>query len=185
MELFSLLHTLCLLCVVFPKCWWFKNEREPPFIGGEEGICFLPTWKAPNQPQTAILRIYLSPIPCNHHWRGGVGWPTKDGPKARQIGCGRTSTGPKWPQLWCVAFIGPLDGSCKIWRHLETIWYGFWPFFSTWLGPDLPGSGPPSPGANVGWWFAMSFKHISCVILTYPPTNDESPKLVQFVRYKP
>ena len=77
------------------------------------------------------LSYYLHP--CNHHWRGGTRRPTKDGPKTRQIGWGHTS-----PHLWWVAILGPLDGSCRVSRHLELIWYGLWPFLFTWLGPDLP-----------------------------------------------
>ena len=33
--------------------------------------------------------------------------------------------------------------------------------------------------------FLVHFRYICCVILTCPPTNDESPKLVELVSYKP
>jgi hypothetical protein len=33
--------------------------------------------------------------------------------------------------------------------------------------------------------FLVYFKHIFCVIPTCPPANDESPKLVELVSYKP
>jgi hypothetical protein len=59
------------------------------------------------------------------------------GVRAHQ-GCGHTPTGPKWPHLRWVASVGPLGGSCKVLRHLKLIWYEFWPFLSTWLGPDFP-----------------------------------------------
>jgi hypothetical protein len=42
------------------------RRREPPFIGGEEGFlgkCFIPSWKAPNQPQTDVLGMLNLAIP--------------------------------------------------------------------------------------------------------------------------
>ena len=33
--------------------------------------------------------------------------------------------------------------------------------------------------------FLVYFRHIFCVILACPPANDESPKLVELVSYKP
>ena len=117
--------------------------------------------------------------PSNCHWRGGMRRPTKDGPEIRQTG---TPTGPEWPHLWWIAFLGPPDGSCRVLCHLELIWYGFWTFFSAWLGPDLPGKWTFSPWAHVGWCYALFFVyfwHVSCVIPTCPSAIDESSKLVE------
>ena len=80
--------------------------------------CFIPSWKAPNR-----HFAYLS-----YRHRPARGGPPKMGPRHARQGCGRTPTGPEWPHLRPVVFIGPLDGLCKVSRHLELIWYGFWPF---------------------------------------------------------
>ena len=33
--------------------------------------------------------------------------------------------------------------------------------------------------------FLVYFRYISCVILTCPPTKDQTPKLVELISYKP
>ena len=60
--------------------------------------------------------------------------------------------------------------------------------FSTSLDPNLPGSGPSPLGLLSGVVLLCSFvylKHISCIILTCPPVNEESLKLMELVSYKP
>jgi hypothetical protein len=57
------------------------------------------------------------------------------------------------------------------------------------LGPDLPGKWAFSPFGLmpdvVLLCFFVYFKHVFCIIPTCPPVNDESPKLVELVSYKP
>jgi hypothetical protein len=145
------------------------------------GKCFIPSWKAPNRPPIRHLGALsldntmgteVGKVVFDNTWK----W-AREAPVVVQAhqGCGHTPTRPKWPHLQCDASFGPLSGSCKILHHLELIWYEFWPFFSIWLGPDLPSKWAFSPWAHVGWCYALFFVyfwHISCVIPICPPVNN-------------
>ena len=86
--------------------------------------------------------------------------PTKDGPEGPQWWCGSTRPHPNWAQMahlrW-VAFLGPLDGSCRVCRHLELIWYGFWPFSPPDWALICLVSGPSLLGLMSGVCLAMFF----------------------------
>ena len=69
----------------------------PPFIGGEEGVlgkCFIPSWKAPNQP----LNRYLGALNLDNTMGTDVGKAVSD--SMRKMGLRGPSGGVGAPGVW-------------------------------------------------------------------------------------
>ena len=86
-----------------------------------------PLIKAPNRPQTDVLDMLNLANPYGTVIAKAVADNLqKMGPRGASGGTGAPGVrpNPNWAQmahLWWVAFLGPLDGSCRVWRHLELI----------------------------------------------------------------
>jgi hypothetical protein len=119
--------------------------------------------------------------------------PAKDGPEARDVPVG------VWAHQGCPGgaiptqslLCGPLEVYGPRLQSLVPFGEGLY-----WVWPCSPCdwaliclvSGPSPLGLMSDVYivvFLIYFRHIFYVILSCPPTNDESPKLVEFVSYKP
>jgi hypothetical protein len=55
------------------------RRREPPFIGGEEGVLVLPSWKVQTDLKPMFRCIELGSNLVNRLWHVGKRQPTQDG----------------------------------------------------------------------------------------------------------
>ena len=144
------------------------RRREPPFIGGEEGVI----WEMPHPlmegAKPTFGYIESGQNPMNRLWTGSMNWPNEVRPKATHQGCARTLVGPPWVKFHREFSFDLLEwayvGFLRSWSDLPWLW-AYPPLL--WALIYLV-KGLLPLGIMLGVCvivFLVYFQHISCVYL--------------------
>jgi hypothetical protein len=88
-------------------------------------------------------------------WEWGQKEPVGERPI---LGSSRSLFVAKLAHFWWVTSFGLLGWAYECWHDLEVVCFGFGPFYSMWLGLDLPGKWAFSPWAHDEWCCALSYR---------------------------